>query len=135
MRTQRPEGRPFGARLAEPRLHVVNELVELLNQVDSTRADLREFNEANFMRFDAKIEQRSAELKAFVERSLKEQTRFFYTGLGDSACDHRAVVQVALGTVLNPRTTHGHCGMPTLKPRPVPRPGTSSWGECFTRLR
>ena len=35
------------------------------NAVDATyRADLREFNEVNFARFDAKLEQRLAELKS-----------------------------------------------------------------------
>lgn len=38
---------------------VVAELVEWLNMVDATyRSDLREFNELNFARFDAKLEQR-----------------------------------------------------------------------------
>ena len=41
---------------------VANELVEWFNQVDATyRADLRELNELNFARFDAKLEQRFGE--------------------------------------------------------------------------
>ena len=44
---------------------IANELVEWFNAVDATyRADLRELNELNFARFDAKLEQRLAELKA-----------------------------------------------------------------------
>jgi len=44
---------------------VANELVDWFNQVDATyRAELREFNELNFSRFDAKHEQRIAELEA-----------------------------------------------------------------------
>lgn len=44
---------------------IVNELVEWLNQVDATyRSELREQNELNFARFDAKLGQRLAELKA-----------------------------------------------------------------------
>jgi molybdopterin converting factor small subunit len=44
---------------------VVNELVNWFNQVDATyRTDLRELNELNFARFDAKLEQRAAELEA-----------------------------------------------------------------------
>jgi len=44
---------------------IANELVEWLNAVDVTyRADLRELNELNFGRFDAKLEQRLAELRA-----------------------------------------------------------------------
>ena len=44
---------------------ITNELVEWFNQVDATyRAELRELNELNFARFDAKLEQRIAELRA-----------------------------------------------------------------------
>jgi hypothetical protein len=52
---------------------VANELVDWFNAVDLTplfargglyRADLRELNELNFARFDAKLEQRLAELRA-----------------------------------------------------------------------
>ena len=44
---------------------IANELVDWFNQVDETyRADLRELNELNFARFDAKLEQRIAELRA-----------------------------------------------------------------------
>ena len=44
---------------------IANELVNWFNQVDDTyRADLREMNELNFGRFDAKLEQRLAELDA-----------------------------------------------------------------------
>ena len=43
---------------------IVNELVEWLNQVDlAYRSELREQNDINFARFDAKMEQRLAELK------------------------------------------------------------------------
>jgi hypothetical protein len=44
---------------------LTNELVEWFNQVDATyRSELRELNELNFARFDAKLEQRVAELRA-----------------------------------------------------------------------
>ena len=44
---------------------VTNELVEWFNSVDATyRNDLREINELNFAKFDAKQEQRLAELKS-----------------------------------------------------------------------
>ncbi|HEV8304499.1 MAG TPA: hypothetical protein VGQ25_06055 [Gemmatimonadales bacterium] len=44
---------------------LTNELVEWFNQVDATyHADLRELNELNVARFDAKLEQRIAEVKA-----------------------------------------------------------------------
>ena len=44
---------------------VTNELVNWFNAVDATyRADLRELNELNYARFEAKLEQRLAELDA-----------------------------------------------------------------------
>jgi len=52
---------------------VVNELVDWFNNVDSTyRSDLKETNEANFARFDAKMEQRFAESDARVDRRFAE---------------------------------------------------------------
>jgi len=54
--------RKFYEKLGED---VTNELVEWFNSVDATyRSDLREVNELNFARFDAKLEQRLAELKS-----------------------------------------------------------------------
>jgi len=47
--------------------------------VDATySADLRELNELNFARFDAKLEQRMAELNAMLERRLGEHTRWLF---------------------------------------------------------
>lgn len=44
---------------------IANELVDWFNSVDATyRAELRELNELNFARFDAKLEQRLAELRS-----------------------------------------------------------------------
>ncbi|MBA3554730.1 MAG: hypothetical protein H0W29_08250 [Gemmatimonadales bacterium] len=58
---------------------VANELVDWFNAVDLTyRADLRELNELNFARFDAKLEQRLAELRAellVLFRTELQQTR------------------------------------------------------------
>jgi DNA anti-recombination protein RmuC len=52
---------------------VANELVEWFNAVDLTyRADLRELNELNFARFDAKLEQRIAELRAELRQGIAE---------------------------------------------------------------
>jgi hypothetical protein len=52
---------------------VANELVEWFNSVDATyRSDLREINELNFARFDAKLEQRVAALDAKLELRLAE---------------------------------------------------------------
>jgi hypothetical protein len=51
---------------------VANELVDWFNAVDLTyRTDLRELNELNFARFDAKLEQRLAELRAELLTELR----------------------------------------------------------------
>ena len=48
---------------------VANELVDWFNAVDATyRSDLRELNELNFARFDAKQEQRMADLRTELIR-------------------------------------------------------------------
>lgn len=47
---------------------IANELVEWFNAVDATyRSDLRELNEQNFARFEAKLDQRVAELGAEMQ--------------------------------------------------------------------
>jgi hypothetical protein len=47
---------------------LTNELVEWFNSVDATyQSDLRELNENNFARFDAKLEQRIAGVEAKIE--------------------------------------------------------------------
>jgi len=52
---------------------VANELVDWFNAVDLTyRSDLRELNELNFARFDAKLEQRLAELRAELRQEIAE---------------------------------------------------------------
>jgi len=61
---------------------IANELVEWFNQVDATyRWDLRELNELNFARFDAKVDQRFAESdvkweRRFAESDVKWERRF-----------------------------------------------------------
>ena len=52
---------------------VANELVDWFNAVDLTyRTDLRELNELNFARFDARLEQRLVELRAELRQELAE---------------------------------------------------------------
>src|SRR5881394_155080 len=47
---------------------VANELVDWFNMVDATyRSELRELNELNYARFDAKLEQRITELRAEMQ--------------------------------------------------------------------
>jgi len=55
---------PVTARLSK-KFYVANELVDWFNAVDASyRSELRELNELNFARFEAKLEQRLAETKA-----------------------------------------------------------------------
>jgi hypothetical protein len=50
---------------------VANELVDWFNVMDATyKGDLRELNELNFARFDAKLEQRLAQGLASLETKL-----------------------------------------------------------------
>ena len=52
---------------------IANELVEWFNMVDATyRGYLREFNELNYARFDAKLEQQVVELDAKLEQRIAE---------------------------------------------------------------
>jgi hypothetical protein len=52
---------------------LANELVDWFNAVDLTyRTELRELNEMNFARFDAKLEQRLAELRAELRTGLAD---------------------------------------------------------------
>jgi hypothetical protein len=58
----------FYDRLGHP---VADEMVDWFNQVDAAyRSDLRELNELNFARFDAKLEQRLAESARVLEQRL-----------------------------------------------------------------
>jgi hypothetical protein len=51
---------------------VANELVDWFNAVDLTyRTDLRELNELNFARFDAKLEQRLSELRSELQTEFR----------------------------------------------------------------
>lgn len=47
---------------------IANELVDWFNMVDATyQSELRELNELNYARFEAKLEQRIAELRADMQ--------------------------------------------------------------------
>jgi hypothetical protein len=62
----------------------VEELVTWLNQMDTTyRTDLREVNELNFARFDAKLEQRASELDAKIDRRAAEVKAELHTAIQD----------------------------------------------------
>ena len=52
---------------------IANELVEWFNAVDATyKADLRELNDLNFARSDAKLEQRLAQFELKIERRFAQ---------------------------------------------------------------
>jgi hypothetical protein len=65
---------------------LTDELVSYLNQIDSDyRSELRELNEINFARFDAKLEQRIAELRSEFKQEIAvlrgDLRAEFHTGL------------------------------------------------------
>jgi hypothetical protein len=66
---------------------VANELVDWFNAVDLTyRTDLRELNDLNFARFDAKLEQRLAELRSDLLVELR-------TGVQQARSDSHSELQ------------------------------------------
>ncbi len=65
----------FGDELA-------NELVEWFNQVDTTyRLEFRDLFDTNFTRFDAKLEQRIAEVRAELREEMAELRTELRSGL------------------------------------------------------
>ena len=72
---------------------IANELVDWFNQVDTTyRTELRELNELNFSRFDAKLEQRTAELDAKFEIRLAELDAKFEKRITELKSDLQAEI-------------------------------------------
>jgi len=62
---------------------IVDELVEWLNAVDATyRSELREINEVNYFRFEAKVEQRIAELRAELLTVIRAENGSLRTEFG-----------------------------------------------------
>ena len=73
---------------------VANELVDWFNAVDLTyRTDLRELNELNFARFDAKLEQRMAELRAELRQAMAELRSEFRQEIGQLRLDTSTEIQ------------------------------------------
>jgi hypothetical protein len=82
----------FYDRLGE---EIANELVEWFNQVDATyRSDLRDINELNFARFDAKLEQRMAALEGKFERRLGELDSKIDRVASDLRTDYKSLESV-----------------------------------------
>ncbi len=95
----------FYERLGED---IANELVDWFNQVDATyRSDLRELNELNFARSDAKLEQRIAELRSMLREeiaelraTLREELARLRTELNGKIADLRTEIRSAEGRLL-----------------------------------
>ena len=80
---------------------LTNELVDWFNSVDATyRADLREVNELNFARFDAKLEQRiaqlSAELRVEIQKTRADLIKWMFVFWAPTAL---GVVRTGIGVV------------------------------------
>jgi hypothetical protein len=72
---------------------VTNELVNWFNSVDATyRADLRELNESNFARFDAKLEQRLTTLRADLDTKWMERWTALDAKVAEVRSDFRAEI-------------------------------------------
>jgi len=85
----------FYERLGE---QVANELVDWFNLVDATyRADLRELNELNFARFDAKLELRLAELHAKLDGKVDRIAVQLDAKIDRVAADLNATLERRLG--------------------------------------
>ena len=73
---------------------VANELVDRFNAVDLTyRADLRELNELNFGRFDAKLEQRLAELRAELREAIAQLRADLRQEMAEARLEFRTELQ------------------------------------------
>jgi hypothetical protein len=73
---------------------VANELVDWFNAVDLTyRADLRELNELNYARFEAKLEQRLAEMRAELRQEIGDLRADLRTELAGLRAEIRTALQ------------------------------------------
>ena len=92
--------RKFYERLGD---EIATELVDWFNAVDTAyRADLKDLNELNFQRFDAKVEQRFAEADAKLEKRLAELEVKFehrFADLGQQFVELRATSREDLAAV------------------------------------
>ena len=82
---------------------VTDELVDYLNDVDAAyRSDLRDLNEINFARFDAKLEQRIAELRGEFQVGLaavRNEISGLRTELKGEVADLRTDLNGKIGSV------------------------------------
>ena len=98
---------------------VANELVDWFNAVDLTyRADLRELNELNYARFEAKLEQRLAELRAELRQELGDLRAGLRAEIADLRADLRtelAGLRAEVRTELQEVRTEVHQGNTALE--------------------
>ena len=81
---------------------VATELVDWFNSVDATyRSDLRELNELNFARFDAKLEQRLAELGAGLRTEFGQRLNALDAKLEQRFAELKAELLTDFGQRLN----------------------------------
>jgi len=80
---------------------LANELVDWFNMVDATyRSELRELNELNYARFDAKLEQRVAELRSDIQIGLERlETRLTKRLFGFWVAQAATTVGLVFGVV------------------------------------
>ena len=75
---------------------LTNDLVDWFNQVDATyRGELRDLNESNFARFDAKLGERLAELRG----SLRAEMGQLETKLGERLAELRGDLRAEMAQV------------------------------------
>jgi 2-succinyl-5-enolpyruvyl-6-hydroxy-3-cyclohexene-1-carboxylate synthase len=79
---------------------VANELVNWFNAVDTTyRGELRDVNESNFARFDAKLEQRLTALRSDLDTKWTERWTALDAKFDQRIADVRAEVRAGLATL------------------------------------
>jgi hypothetical protein len=75
---------------------VTNELVNWFNAVDTTyRGELRELNESNFARFDAKLEQRLTALRSDLDMKWTERWTALEAKMGEGLAELRSLLSSA----------------------------------------
>ena len=106
---------------------VANELVDWFNAVDLTprsargelyRAELRELNELNYARFDAKLEQRLAELRAELRQEMADLRAELRQEMADLRAELReqiAGLRAEIRTGLQEVRTEAHQGQTALE--------------------
>ena len=79
---------------------LTDELVSYLNQIDADyRSELRELNELNFARFDAKLEQRIVELRSELKQELTELRSQLRQEIAELRGELRAELHTGLAAV------------------------------------